>query len=150
MRQRLPSLLLCLAFGITAFVLLDFWSSRNAPLWERLERQWSNDVDNLEASKKLPKEWYDVGQVEVVGGTPETKEWLARIHVPVRPKTNGKNKLDVLVVVWEEEGKRGAMVQYNLLDGKTGNNILELGRTFILSKPKPKNTFKALLEDFTQ
>ena len=150
MRQRIPLLLLCVALGITAFVMLDFWSSRNAPLYKRLERQWAADVERLESSHKLPKEWFDVGELEVFGGTPETREWLGRIQVPLKPKKVGGYKLEVLVVVWEEEGKRGTLVQYNLVDLKTQNNIFELGRTFILSKPRNKNPFKAFLEELQE
>lgn len=146
MRQRLPLLLLCAAFGIVAFVLLDFWTVRNAPLYKRLERQWAEDVATLEESKKLPKQWYDVGEVEVIGGTPETKEYLGRIQVPVKAKKGGKNKLEILVVVWEEEGKRGTTVQYDLIDPETKNNFWELGRTYILSTPDPKD-FKSFLEE---
>lgn len=148
MRKRAPALLLCVALGITAFVLLDFWSSRNAPLYRRLERQWADDVADLESSGKLPKEWSDVSLIDVVGGTPETKDWLGRIHVPLTAKKGGNHKLEVLVVAWEEEGKRGTMVQYNLVNIKTQNNIYELGRTFILSKPKNKDPLKALVEEF--
>ena len=150
MRKRVPLLLLCLAIGLTSFVMLDFWSVRNAPLYKRLERQWAEDVEKLEDSKKLPKEWYDVREIEVIGGTPETKDWLGRIHVPLTPKKDGHYKLEVLVVVWEEDGKRGTLVQYDLIDPKTGNNFWERGRTFILSKPKNKDPVKALIEDFTQ
>ncbi|MGZ3721911.1 MAG: hypothetical protein ACXVA9_03200, partial [Bdellovibrionales bacterium] len=106
------------------------------------------DVEQLEASGKLPKEWSDVSLIEVIGGTPETKDWLGRIYVPLKSKKGGHYKLEVLVVVWEEEGKRGTLVQYNLVDLKTQNNIYELGRTFILSKPKSKEPFKAMLEEF--
>jgi hypothetical protein len=148
MRRRAPALFLCLAVALTAYVLLDFWSSRNGPLYSRLERQWGEDVDDLEASKKLPKEWFDVGTIELIGGTPETKEWLQRIHVPLAPKKGGHFKLEILVVAWEEEGKHGALVQYDLVDPKTQNNFWERGRTFILSKPRNKDSLKAFLEEF--
>ena len=130
--------------------MLDFWSSRNAPLYKRLERQWAADVENLESSHKLPKEWFDVGEMEVFGGTPETREWLDRIQIPLKPKKVGAYKLEILVVAWEEEGKRGTLVQYDLVNLKTQNNIFELGRTFILSKPRNKNPFKAILEELRE
>ena len=91
---------------------------------------------------------HSIGEIEVIGGTAETRDWLGRIQIPIKPKKGGKNKLEILVVVWEEEGKRGTLVQYNLSDAKTQNNFWELGRTYILSKPKNKDPFKALIEDF--
>jgi hypothetical protein len=139
-----------LAIGIVAYVCLDFWSARNAPLYKRLERQWAEDVANLEASGKLPKAWFDVRGIELIGGTPETKEYLSRIHIPFTPKKDGHFKLEILVVMWEEEGKRGTLLQYNLVDLKTQNNFWELSRTLILSRPQNKNPFKAALEEFSQ
>lgn len=148
--KRASSLLLCLSVAILSFVVLDFWSSRNAPLFKRFERQWSEDVEQLEKSKKLPKSWFDVSEVELIGGTPETKDWLRRIKVPLEPKkADGKHKLEILVVVWEEEGNRGVMVQYNLVDLETKNMVFELGRTLILSRPRPKNFWQALKQEFT-
>jgi hypothetical protein len=147
MARRLPPLLLCAAFAILAYVCLDFWSSRNAPLYKRFERQWKEDVEQLENSKKLPPAWFDVRDLEIYGGTPESKDWLGRIQVPLRTRAEGKHKLEVLVVAWEEDGKRGTLVQYNLVDLKTGNNIWELGRTFILTRPPLANPLADLLEE---
>jgi hypothetical protein len=42
------------------------------------------------------------------------------------------------------------MVQYNLEDLKTKNNIWELGRTFILSRPTDKKGWSAFVEGFLQ
>lgn len=133
MRQKLPFILLALAVGMAAYVCFDYWLTNNAPLYRRLERQWAEDVDQLEASKKLPAAWFDVRDLEIYGGTPESKEWLSRIKVPIKTKKDGQHKMEVLVVVWEEEGKRGVLVQFNLVDLKSKNNIYELGRTYILN-----------------
>jgi len=135
MARRLHLLFLCLAAGVLAYVVLDYWDARNAPLFKRFERQWREDVEDLEASKKLPAGWHDVKDLEIFGGTPETKEWLARIKVPLTTKKDGKHKLEVLVVAWEENGIRGALVQYDLVELKSKNNIWELGRTLILTRP---------------
>lgn len=146
MRQKLHLLIWCAAVGIAAFACLNYYSQARAPLYKKFEQQWLQDVQDLEASKRLPKPWFEVKNLEVVGGTPETKEWLSRIKVPLKINPDGGHHLDVLVVAWEEEGKRGALVQYNLVDLKTRNNIWELGRTFILSKPRAKG-FQGWLEE---
>ncbi len=137
LRKRLASLFLCMAAAVMAFLILDIWSQRNAPLFRKFEMQWATDVRLLEESGKLPKGWFDVREIELIGGTPETKTWLSRIEVPLRAKNpDGHHKLEVLVVIWEEEGTRGALVQYNLVNLKTGNMIFELGRTLLFRKPK--------------
>lgn len=139
--RRISLLILCFAVGLLAFATLDYWHARNAPLPQRLERQWREDLERLEASHKLPAAWFDVGEVEVFGGTPETKDWLAKIKVPLyAKKKQGGHKLEVLVVVWEENGKDGVLVQYNLIDLKTKNMVFELGRTLILREKRTDAT----------
>jgi hypothetical protein len=148
--RRFSLLLACLAVATASFVLLDFWSSRNAPPYLKFERLWQEDVEQLEKSGKLPKGWSDLKDIEVIGGTAETKKWLRLVTTPIKTTPNGKHRMDVLVVVWEEDGVRGVMVQYNLEDLKTKNNIWELGRTFILSRPTDKKGWSAFVEGFLQ
>jgi hypothetical protein len=135
-RYRLYLLFWCAAAGVLAYICFDYWSARHAPLYTRLERQWTADVKTLEASGKLPRVWFDVKDIKVIGGTPETKQWLRRIKIPLKPNPKGHHHMEILVVAWEESGKRGALVQYNIEDGKTTNTLLELGRTFILEGPR--------------
>src|SRR6478609_9054170 len=111
---RIYLLLWCASLAIVSYLVLDLWLSRNAPIHKRLERQWAADVKALESSPKLPKPWFDVSEVEIIGGTPESKSWLRQITVPVGPKKeNGNHKLEVLVVSWQEDGQSGVMIQYN-------------------------------------
>lgn len=140
----------CLAVAIASYVLLDFWSRRNGPLYRRFEHQWQEDVRLLESSPRLPKQWFDVKEIELIGGTPETKKWLAQIQVPLKTNPNGKHRMDVLVVVWEEEGVRGVMVQYNLEELASKNNIWESGRTFIVKKAGKQHPWRDLFEDLIQ
>lgn len=144
--KRISFLLLCLSVGLAAFVCLDFYRRQKSPLFKRLESQWAADVRGLESSGKLPESWKQVKEIEVIGGTPETKAWLKRMQIPLKANPEGTNKMEVLVVVWEEAGKRGAMIQYNIEDIKTRNNLLEIGRTLILSTPTSESPMQTLLE----
>lgn len=136
--------------GLSAYVALDFWNSRNAPLFKIFERQWHQDVETLEASGKLPKPWFAIKDLEIYGGTPESKAWLKRIKHPLKTKLAGTHKLEVLVVAWEEDGKNGVLVQYNLVDLKSQNMVWELGRTLILKDPSARNPLEDLLEGLRQ
>ena len=136
------------AVALLAYVVLDYWQSRNAPPFKRFERQWAEDVRQMEESGKLPKPWFDVAEVEIIPGKPEAKVMLRQIHVPLAgKKKDGQHRLEVLVVPWEEEGKTGVMLQYNLTETKSKNMIYELGRTLILSEPEPKNPLQNLWQD---
>ena len=135
--KRAYLLMWCAALAILAFVLLEQWNVRNAPMHQRFERQWAEDVTALEASPKLPKPWFDVSQIEVIGGTPDTKGFLRRVQVPLKVKNpNGQYKLEALVVLWTEDNQNGVMIQYNITDLKTNNMVYELGRTLVLNQPK--------------
>lgn len=138
--RRIALIICCAAVSTASFVILDFWSSRNAPLYKRFERKWAEDIETLEASGKLPKAWQDVAQIEIIGGTAETKKWLRLIEIPLKTNPAGKHRMDVLIVAWEEEGIRGVMLQYNIEDQKTKNTVSEFGRTLLLNReqvPQP-------------
>ncbi len=146
MNRRIYLIFWCASVALLAFVALDFWSLRNAPIYKRFERQWTEDVQRMESSGKLPHPWFDVNKIEIIGGTPETKSWLRRIKVPLSEKReNGGHKLEVLVVAWEENGKRGVLLQYNLIKIKTGNTVWEAGRTLLLNPPDFKTSLKNLV-----
>lgn len=149
--RRAYLILWCAAVAILAYVLLDFFAARNAPDYKKFEKQWADDVAQLEASPKLPKPWFDVREVELIGGTPESRGWLKEIHIPVVvKKPDGQHKLEVLIVPWEEDGKTGVMIQYNLVDLKSKNMIYELGRTLVLSEPKSKDPLKAFIDEISR
>ncbi len=146
--QRVYLLLWGLAISIVAYVVLDLWSARNAPLYKKFERRWSEDVRLLEESKRLPPGWFDVREIELIGGNAETKAWLRKIEVPIKvQRKDGHHKLEALIVVWEADGKRGVMIQYNLVDLKTNNMTAELARTIMLAEPGPAEPLKSMLED---
>lgn len=136
MSRKLCLLLLCLAAGIAGYVTLDHWAARNGTKLQRLERMWSEDVALLESSGKLPAPWFKLRNLEVYGGTEEAKAWLKRIQPPLKTRPDGTHKMEVLLLSWEEDGKTGAVVQYNMVDIKTQNMVWELGRTFILSEAR--------------
>ncbi len=139
--NRAYLLLWCAAAGIVAFLLLDYHQSRNLPKHKLFEQWWADDVANLEASPKLPKPWFDVREVEVFGGTPVAKGWIREIDIPLRQKNpNGKYKLEALVVPWDEDGKSGVMVQYNLSEFESKNMIFELGRTMVYGEEQKPAT----------
>jgi hypothetical protein len=148
MNQRVFLLMWCLAIGLFAYVTLDFYSSRNIPLYKKFEKQWQHDVQILEASGKLPKAWFNTGEIVLTGGTPDSRAWLQRIKHPLRQIKDGKTKMEVLVIAWEENGKTGVTLQYNLSDRATGEWIKEVGRTLILAdKAKPANNADEFIKE---
>lgn len=122
--------LLCVAllvFAAGVFVL-----KKEASPTEKLEVYIEKDLDLLRESGNLPKEFDSLAKMEVYGGTDQAKIWVNSLRLPFKLKEGGTHNLEVLVVDWEEGPKDGVMVQYNLVEKKSGNMVWELGRTFIL------------------
>jgi len=137
--KRMALLCLCFATGSVAYLVLDYWNQRNAPLPQRFEVLWSQDVALLEAQPQIPPAWFDVREVVIQGGTEDSIKLLARARSPLHvKKVDGNHRLEVLAILWEEEGVRGVLVQYNLIDLKSQNMIWELARNLILTPPKNK------------
>jgi hypothetical protein len=134
MVRRLALLILCAATGVLAFACLNYWSVKHAPLFRRVQWQWNDDIARLEASHKLPPSWNDVKEIKIIGGTPETKALLPRLEVPLKANPEGHFGMEILLVLWEESGKRGILIQYNIEDLKTKNTVAEIGRTLILDE----------------
>lgn len=135
-RIRPHLLLFCLATGLVSYILLDAWSARNAPLYRRFERFWSQDVELLTRSSKLPKSWYEVSEIKIIPGSIETKNLLNRFESPLKvTKLDGPNRLEVIVYAWKEGEKIGVLMQYNIEDIASRNTLWELNRTLILQSP---------------
>lgn len=122
--------LLCVALLVFAAGVFVLKKEASAP--EKLEMLIEKDLDLLRQNGSLPKELNSLAKLEVYGGTDQAKVWINNLSLPFKLAEDGTHDLEVLVVDWEEGTKDGVMVQYNLVDRKSGNMVWELGRTFIL------------------
>ncbi len=118
-------------FGLIAIVatvgdLTPFWLEQKN---QKIESLWKQDLELLVRNRKLPKEWIDVSEVKVNPLGESAKNLLKDIQVPISTKPNGAYTLEVSVDDWEENGKKGVMIQYQLFDNKSQNLVWELGRT---------------------
>lgn len=136
MPKKIILLLFCICAGVLSYVTLDYWATNNGIPEKKFEQMWHEDVALLEESKKLPSPWYSIKQIEIYPGDSKAKAWMKNVKVPLESTSNGKFKMEILVLTWEEDGKAGAVVQYDLVDLKTQNLVWELGRTFILEDHK--------------
>ena len=132
MAKRIVLILFCICAGLISYVALDFWASKNGKPDLKFAQLWQEDVELLESSQKLPKAWYSVKEIEVYPGDAQAKVWMKSIHPPIKKNPNGQFKMEILVLTWEEAGKVGSVIQYDLVDLKTQNLVWELGRTLIL------------------
>lgn len=144
MLKRISALLLLVAFGVAAFILLDTWRYENLSSINKLQRLWVEDLQSMGESHRLPAGWNSIREIELNPGALQSADWLKKLKVPVSVRTDGEFKLQVLLVPWEEDGKEGVTVQYDLVNLKSSNTVWETNRTFILSD---ENSWLSKLSD---
>ena len=123
---------LCFVFSIAIVVTIvddhPYFKSKK----EQFESVWKVDMAALRASQKLPKGFKSIRKVLYFGGTPMAKKWLKSIKKPFVEDPKGLNDLEVLVAIWTDQGQMGVLVQYDLIDVKSGNLVAEIARNFNL------------------
>ena len=90
---------------------------------------WKQDVEKLIVAKKIPKEFGEIEKIEYLPLTDNTKELLKKVRAPIRINPKGKFTLQITLDDWKDDKGHGYLIQYNLVDSQTKNNIWELGRT---------------------
>lgn len=130
---------LFLALAIAGYVVFGIIKYQNSSLSERLLTLWQEDLVNLTHAHKLPHGWTSIRDVVVYSGTEKAKAWAKDIKIPVIKNPSGSYRLEVLLLSWEDGATTGAIVQYNLIELKSGEMVWELGRTYILDGPNPND-----------
>jgi hypothetical protein len=125
-------LILFVGIGLGTIIGLPYLKFATGSPAQRLEYLWQRDIETLREAKKLPPGFDDIKEIVLIPATDNAKTWIKEIKVPLQVKTEGKHKMEVLMLSFEEEHVLGAIVQYNLVELKSENMIWELGRTFVL------------------
>lgn len=129
-------------FGLVAVVatyddLTPFWfDDRN----EKIETLWKQDLELLLRNNALPKQWVEVSEIKFFPLSEGTKRLIQDVKLPFREHKEGDYLLEISLDDWDDKSENGAesgteygiMVQYNLINKKSGNTIWELGRTLIV------------------
>ena len=102
------------------------------PPHEKLLVSWREDVQLLEESKKLPKEWGEIREITINSDNSPVHDWLDRIKPPIQKNPRGKYRLEAFLNQWIEGYRYGVVIQYKLIDMTNSNTVWELGRTYKL------------------
>ena len=121
--------LLLVAIVLAASFNLRFWIS---PPAEKLNRTWASDLQLLESSHKLPKQWDQIREVTVKADNSVLQDWLHDIKPPIKKNPAGRFRLDTFLVFFIEGNRYGTLIQYHLIDLANQNTVWEDGRTFKL------------------
>lgn len=133
--SRFGLLLLCAAFGIAAFLLLDEWRFEKLSSLKKMQTLWEQDLQMMQENRQLPPAWNSIREIELSPGSQEALIWLKKLQVPVAVDKKGEYKLQILFLPWTEEGKEGVFLQYDLVDLKSpnSNTVYETNRTIMLT-----------------
>lgn len=116
--------------GIAASTLkADYWILSPK---EKFIRSWQEDLALLKKSGKIPAGFDHIREIEVRSDNSPARDWLDDLKRKIPTEPTGTYKLSVMVIHWIEENRYGAIIQYNLVDTKSGNTVWELSRTFKL------------------
>ena len=134
MRKGLGFLLVLVSLliigGLAASIFkADYWILSPK---DKFIRSWQDDVALLKKSGKLPDGFNHIREIEIKSDNSPARDWIDDLKRRVPTEPTGTYKLSVMVIHWIEDTRYGAIVQYNLVDTKSGNTVWELSRTFKL------------------
>ena len=124
----ISSLLLGIFISFT-FLHLDFYLKKPQ---DKFAAAWQADIQLLEKSGKLPKEWKEIREISVKGQASPVTEWVGEVTPPIPAFKAGKYRLNVFVIHWIDGYRYGVVIQYDLVDLKSQNVVSEIGRTLKL------------------
>jgi hypothetical protein len=100
---------------------------------------WQDDITRLDRAHSLPNGFKDLNKVGFTCSSERLKKAFDKYPLTLHRDPNGKFNLEIFA---DEVEGGGIVVQYDLVEVKTGNTVWELGRTFPQnldgkSKPPP-------------
>ena len=135
MNKKLASLLFIAALFI---VFCALWFPLRGSFWvsspqKKFELAWRNDVELLQNSRMLPKQWDQIREIRLSSDNSPVQGWLSQVKPPIHTDPNGRFRLDIYFLHWIEGYRYGVIVNYRLEDLANKNNtVWEQARTFRL------------------
>lgn len=130
--KRIAALLIAIGLAVLAKGVVDFISFRNLSNADRFNILWSEDIAKMENQNLLPAGWNEIASLEITGDA-ECKAWIKDKKIPISISPTGKFSLELLVVPWSQDGKAGALIQYDLIKLENQNTVWDKTRTIIFS-----------------
>lgn len=131
--------ILIIGLVIGSKVVFDYYSFLVAPIEHKFYTLWAKDMELLESEKKLPIGWSEITDIKYHLLTENVKKWKG-IKAPISIKKDGTHRLEVTITDWIDKMEAGIVVQYHLIDKKSGDMVAEFGRTFVLENSTVKTT----------
>lgn len=136
MRKGLGFLLFLIALVVAAagaaqYYNVDYWLK---PSKEKFSITWKKDLKTLEKSGKLPEGWQQIREIALKTDNSPAQTWVVGLEAPIKKSPEGFFRLDIFIAHWIENDKYGTLIQYNLVDLRTGNTTWELSRSLQIGR----------------
>lgn len=99
---------------------------------EKFLRSWQDDLNLLQKRKALPEGFSHLKSVEIRSDNSPASEWVESLRSKIPLDPTGTYQLKIMVVHWIDGNKYGTIVQYTLVDTRSGNTVWEISRTLHL------------------
>jgi hypothetical protein len=96
----------------------------------KLFKEWNRDLTQLKAKKQLPSGFDSIKEIRYTPMSKMSAQWISGTRIPISLNHEGKYRLSVEVDHWVEKQKAAAIINYQLIDIKSGNTVWEFGRTY--------------------
>ena len=93
----------------------------------RFARNWKHDFDLLENAKQLPEGFKRLRSIKVTSTSPKIKDLAQKLTGFIPTNSSGEFDLEIFFDPMTEH--KGILVQYDLVDVKSGNTVFEISRT---------------------
>jgi hypothetical protein len=100
----------------------------HAPREKKFMTAWEHDLQRLKVAKSLHPGFESIKKIQLYSPSDRMKKIFKKYPINFELKPQGRYMLEVFMD--EIEGGEGVVIQYDLVDTKTGNTVWELGRTF--------------------
>ena len=97
------------------------------PVEKKFILAWQEDIRRMDQARSLPNGFKDLKVVEFIATSKKLKLMLKKYPMDFKTNSHGHYSLEILL---DEIKGGGLMMQYDLVELKSGNTIWERGRTF--------------------
>ena len=126
-RSPLFVITVLIVFAASTYLSLQFY---NRPEF-RMAREWRHDLDRLKKAGSLPESFQKIKVIKITSRSAQLKDIGEKLVHFMPTNSDGTVELDIFLD--QPSQTKGILIQYDLVDIKSGNTVWEISRTLPLS-----------------
>jgi hypothetical protein len=121
--------IILISAGLFGFIRLATSQSSKSPA-DVLQKLWMIDIDQIKS--EIPQ-LYSIKEIEFNFDDENTKVWAQKMKAPIPVLSSGEYKLEILLMLQNQELPIRAIIQHHIIQISTGNSVFEFSRSYELS-----------------